>query len=73
MFARISPFAALLTAALALGGCGDRLENIGAAPAMTAIDGSREAMAMSSTPMPNDIAARRSSDGASRGSGSRSS
>ena len=65
MFARISPFAALLTAALALGGCGDRLENIGAAPAMTAIDGSREAMAMSSTPMPNDIAARRSSDGAS--------
>ena len=73
MIARVFPLAALLAAALALGGCGDRLENIGRAPAMTGIDGSREAMAMSSTPMPNDIAARRSSDGASLWTAGRSS
>jgi flagellar L-ring protein precursor FlgH len=65
MFARVFPLAALLLAAVTLAGCDDRLENIGRPPAMTGIDGSREAMAMSATPMPPDIAGRRSSDGAS--------
>ncbi|MCB1327936.1 MAG: flagellar basal body L-ring protein FlgH [Maritimibacter sp.] len=73
MFARVFPLAVLLAATVALGGCGDRLNNIGAAPAMTTIDGSREAQAMSTTPMPNDIAARRSSDGASLWTAGRSS
>ncbi|MCB1337741.1 MAG: flagellar basal body L-ring protein FlgH [Maritimibacter sp.] len=65
MFARRLTLTSLMLAALALSGCADRLDNIGKAPALSTIDGSREAQAMSSTPMPRDIAARRDTDGAS--------
>lgn len=65
MFAKFLPLTALLVAAFALSGCDDRLENIGRAPSLTGIDGSREAQAMSSTPLPRDVAARRATDGAS--------
>ncbi len=72
MFSKLFPLATLLLA-VTLSGCGDRLENIGKPPALTGIDGSREALAMSTTPMPHDIAARRSSDGASLWTAGRSS
>lgn len=73
MFAKAFSLAAMLLAAITLSGCGDRLENIGSPPVLTGIDGGREALAMSSTPMPNDISARRSSDGASLWTAGRSS
>jgi len=60
---------ALPLASLALvlfaAGCEDRLEHLGRAPTMTGIDSNRESQAMSSIPMPRDLAARRDSDGAS--------
>ncbi len=73
MFAKLTTLAVLLLATLTLAGCGDRLEQIGRTPALTGIDGSREALAMSTTPMPNDISSRRSSDGASLWTAGRSS
>ncbi len=73
MLAKLFPLAAMVLAAVTLAGCGNRLEDMGRPPAMTAIDGSREALAMSSTPMPYDISARRSSDGASLWTAGRSS
>ena len=73
MFAKAFPLAAIVLAAISLSGCGNRLEDLGRPPAMTGIDGGREALAMSSTPMPNDISARRSSDGASLWTAGRSS
>lgn len=63
----------LVIAALSLTGCGDRLENIGKAPALTAIESSREAQAMASIPLPRDLPARRAADRASLWSGGRQS
>jgi len=73
MFPKVFPLAALVLAAFALTGCADRFEDVGRPPVMTGIDSSREAMAMSATPMPYDISDRRSSDGASLWTAGRSS
>jgi len=64
----IPKFLKFAVAALALcltAGCEDRLKDLGRPPSMTAIEGSREAQAMSTLPMPRDISARRATDGAS--------
>lgn len=62
-----------LLALLALGGCGDRIENLGQVPGLSDIEGSREAQAMSMLPLPRDVSARRDSDAASLWNGSRGS
>lgn len=62
----------LFTALLALSGCAERLENIGQPPALTQIDGGREAQAMAQR-APVEVASTRSSDGASLWTAGRSS
>lgn len=73
---KFSPLVPLLLAALALAGCSgavDRLETIGQPPALTGIDGTREAQAMRVPPAPTQVVARRSSDSASLWQAGRSS
>lgn len=65
MSSKLLSLPGLLVILFAIAGCGDRLENIGRAPEMSGINGSREAQAMSATPLANDISSRRASDGAS--------
>lgn len=59
--------------AMTLSGCDDRLENVGKAPTLTAIESSREAHAMATLPLPRDIAHRGTADRASLWSGGRQS
>lgn len=65
------PLFALATLVLTLSGCGDRLENIGRPPELTSIEGSREAAAMNTLPLPRDVTARTAADGASLWTGGR--
>lgn len=65
MISRFRSLSGMLVILISVAGCGDRLENVGRAPNMTGISGSREATAMSSTPLATDVANRRASDGAS--------
>lgn len=52
-------------ALLLVAGCEDRLNDLGRPPSMSPIEGSREAMAMSSLALPRDIPQSRATDGAS--------
>jgi len=65
MTPKFLPVTTVFLVTFAVTGCGDRLDNIGRAPTLTDIEGSREALAMRSTPLANDISDRRDTDGAS--------
>ncbi len=65
MTSRFLIYSGLLVILFTGAGCGDRFANIGQAPTMSGIDGTREAQAMATTPLARDLSTRRASDGAS--------